>query len=76
MENMKIKVDELLEDYQNRIQTYSYSESDLLGKGNSSNNGWLIQMVGNIINQAFMKFKDMHFNNVKTVEALTTYVNI
>jgi hypothetical protein len=76
MENMKIKVDELLEDFQNRIQTNSYADIDSFGKGNSSNNGWLIQMVGNVINQTFLKFKDMHFNNVKTVETLTSYVNI
>ena len=76
MENMKNKVDELLDDYQNRIPTHSYNELESQGKGGSFNSGWLIQMVGNLINQTLLKFKDMHFNNVKTVESLTSYVNI
>ena len=78
MENLKGKIDELLDEYQNRIKTTSYGENDhnIIGSKLSLNaNGWFVQMINKIINETLEKFKDYHYNNIKSVESLTININ-
>jgi hypothetical protein len=71
MENLKRKVDDLFDDYQNRVRTTSFGEFDT----KSNNQGWFMQMLNSAINQTLEKFKDFHSSNIKTVESIATGMN-
>ena len=74
MENLKKRIEDVFEEYENRVKTTSFCEFEQINSRFNSN-GWFIQMLNIAINQTLEKFKDFHFNNVKTVESLTTFIN-
>jgi len=74
MENLKKRIEDVFEEYENLIKTTSYGDLEPINSKFNCN-GWFMQMLNSAINQTLEKFKDFHFNNVKTVESLTTFIN-